>query len=191
MKVNWSKAKTTYVTSNKSYKDIAKQYKVAPSVVSKKGKEDGWVEARNAYRAQLSQKSIDALQEMEIDRLRSLQASAIKMCERLKKALEDEDELYMHAGVEGIAKGVTKITERRLDSIDHTKARNLCSALQTMTNTMRNLFEIQTKAQQQQLELAREKMQLEREKAAREAKNAETDKEITVTFSPDLEELVE
>ena len=35
MKVNWSKAKNAYVTGNKSYRDIAKQYKIAPSVVSK------------------------------------------------------------------------------------------------------------------------------------------------------------
>lgn len=190
MKVNWSKAKTAYVTSNKSYKDIAKQYKVAPSVVSKKGKEDGWVEARNEYRAKLAKKSIEASQEMEIDRLRSLQNSAMKMCERLEKTLNDENELYMHAGVEGKGDGRSVITEKRLQSVDAGKVRNLCSALQTMTNTMRNLFEIQTKAQQQQLELAREKMQLERERAEREAKRGETDGELEITFSPDLEELV-
>lgn len=173
MKVNWSKAKTAYVTSNKSYKDIAKQYKVAPSVVSKKGKEDGWVEARNAYRAQLSQKSIDASQEMELDRLRSLQNSAMKMCERLEKTLNDENELYMHAGVEGKGDGLSVITEKRLQSVDAGKVRNLCSALQTMTNTMRNLFEIQTRAQQQQLEMAREKLQLDKQRAERDAKSNE------------------
>lgn len=186
MKVNWSKAKTAYVTSNKSYKDIAKQYKVAPSVVSKKGKEDGWVEARNEYRAKLAKKSIDASQEMEIDRLRSLQNSAMKMCERLEKTLNDENELYMHAGVEGKGDGLSVITEKRLQSVDAGKVRNLCSALQTMTNTMRNLFEIQTKAQQQQLELAREKMQLERERADRDAKNNE-DTVYTVEYAQDME----
>ena len=191
MAVNWTKAKTAYVTGEKSYRDIAKQFKVAPSVVSKKGKEDGWVEARNAYRAKLAKKSIETCQEMEIDRLKRLQDSATKMCERLEAAINDENELYTHAGVEGIAKGVSKITERKLSSIDSVKMRNLCQSLQTMTNTMRNLFEIHTKAQQQQLELAREKMQLEREKAAREAKSSEKDTEFNVTFTPDIEELVE
>ena len=191
MAINWTKAKTAYVTSEKSYRDIAKQFKVAPSVVSKKGKADGWVDARNAYRAELAQKSLDTCQTMEIDRLKRLQDSATKMCERLEAAINDENELYTHAGVEGIAKGVSKITERKLSSIDSVKMRNLCQSLQTMTNTMRNLFEIHTKAQQQQLELAREKMQLEREKAAREAKSSEKDTEFTVTFTPDIEELVE
>lgn len=186
MKVNWTKAKTAYVTSNKSYRDIAKQYKIAPSVVSKKGKEDGWVEARSEYRAKLAQKSLDTCMETEINRLRSLQESAMKMCERLEAAINDENELYMHAGVEGIAKGVSKITERKLSSIDAGKVRNLCQSLQTMTNTMRNLFEIQTKAQQQQLELAREKMQLERERADRDAKSNE-DTVYTFEFEGDIE----
>lgn len=185
MKVNWSKAKNAYVTGNKSYRDIAKQYKIAPSVVSKRGKDEGWVEARKEYRAELSQKSIDACQEMELNRLRSLQESAMKMCQRLEAAINDEDELYTHAGIEGIAKGVSKITERRLGSIDAGKVRNLCQSLQTMTNTMRNLFEIQTKAQEQQLQLAREKMQLDRERAERDAKNNE-DTVYTVQFEGDI-----
>ena len=186
MKVNWSKAKTAYVTSGKSYREIAKQYKVAPSVVSKKGKEDGWVEARARYRAELAEKSVEACQTMEIDRLKRLQDSAMKMCERLEAAINDENELYTHAGVEGIAKGVSKITERKLDSIDHAKVRNLCQSLQTMTNTMRNLFEIQTKAQEQQLQLAREKMQLERERAEREVKSSE-DTVYSVEFEDGIE----
>lgn len=190
MAVNWSKAKTAYVTSEKSYRDIAKQFKVAPSVVSKKGKADNWVEARNAYRAQLSEKSLEACQEMELNRLKSLQESAMKMCQRLEAAMNSEDELYTHAGVESKGQGKTIIAERKLTSIDSGKVRNLCQSLQTMTNTMRNLFEIQTKAQQQQLELAREKMQLERERAERDAKRGETDGELTITFSPELEELV-
>ncbi len=191
MAVNWTKAKTAYVTGEKSYRDIAKQFKVAPSVVSKMGKEGGWVDARNAYRAELAQKSLNACQEMELDRLKRLQDSATKMCERLEAMVNDENELYTHAGVESIGNGKTQITEKRLASVDAQKVRNLCQSLQTMTNTMRNLFEIHTKAQQQQLELAREKMQLEREKAAREAKSSEKDTEFTVTFTPDIEELVE
>lgn len=173
MKVNWTKAKTAYVTSNKSYRDIAKKYKIAPSVVSKKGKEDGWVEARSEYRAKLAQKSLDTCMETEINRLRSLQESAMVMCEELQKALSNKEELYTHVGVESLGMGKTKMSEWKLSSIDSVKARNLCQSLQTMTNTMRNLFEIQTKAQQQQLELAREKMQLERERAERDAKENE------------------
>lgn len=191
MAVNWTKAKTAYVTGEMGYREIAKRFKAAPSEVSKRGKKEGWVQARNEYRLQLAEKSIEASQEMEINRLRSLQNSAMKMCERLETAINDPDELYMHAGVEGIAKGVSKITERRLTSIDDAKARNLCQSLQTLTNAVRNLFEIQTKAQQQQLELAREKMQLEREKAARDAEKNAKDDEFTVTFTPELEELVE
>lgn len=181
MKVNWTKAKTAYVTSNKSYRDIAKQYKIAPSVVSKKGKEDGWVEARSEYRAKLSQKSLDTCMEMEINRLRSLQESAMVMCEELQRALSNKKELYTHVGIESLGMGKTKMSEWELSSIDSVKARNLCQSLQTMTNTVRNLFEIQTKAQQQQLELAREKMQLERERAARDARDSE-DTEYVLTY---------
>ena len=186
MKVNWSKAKTAYVTSNKSYRDIARQYKIAPSVVSKKGKADGWVEARNEYRAQLAAKSIETSQELELNRLRSLQESAMKMCEELQAALNNKDELYTHVGVESLGMGKTKMSEWKLKSIDSVKARNICQSLQTMTNTMRNLFEIQTKAQQQQLELAREKMQLERERAERDAKDNE-DTVYTVEYAQDME----
>ena len=191
MAVNWAKAKTAYVTSEKSYRDIAKQFKVSPSVVSKKGKEDGWVEARAEYRAQLSEKSLDACQSMELERLKRLQDSAMKMCERLEAAISDDNELYTHAGVEGKGDGCSVITEKRLQSIDAGKVRNLCSALQTMTNTMRNLFEIQTRAQQQQLEMAREKLQLDKQRAEREAKNNERDTDISITFTPDIKELVE
>ena len=186
MAVNWTKAKTAYITGDMSYREIAKRYKVAPSEVSKRGKREDWVEARNAYRAELAQKSIDASQEMEIDRLRSLQESAMKMCQRLEAAINDENELYTHTGVEGKGEGRSVITEKRLTSIDAGKVRNLCQSLQTMTNTMRNLFEIQTRAQQQQMELAREKMQLERERAQRDAKNRE-DTVYTVQFAEEVE----
>lgn len=173
MAVNWTKAKTAYVTGEMSYREIAKRFKVAPSEVSKRGKSEGWVQARNEYREQLAQKSIEASQEMEINRLRSLQQSAMKMCERLEKAINDENELYMHVGMEGKGEGRSVMTEKRMQSIDDQKMRNFCQSLQTMTNAMRNLFEIQTKAQQQQLELAREKMQLERERAERDARENE------------------
>lgn len=184
--MNWTKAKTAYVTGEMSYRDIAKRFKVSPSEVSKHGKEEGWVEARNEYRASLAEKSIEVSQEMEINRLRSLQNSAMKMCAQLEEALQNENELYMHVFVEGKGEGRSVLSEKRMESMDTGKARNLCQCLQTMTNAMRNLFEIQTKAQQQQLELAREKMQLEREKADRDAKDSE-DTVFKVEFADGVE----
>lgn len=187
MAVNWTKAKHMYVTTTASYRKVAEKYGCAANVVAERGKKEGWVKARREYREKMAAKALEEAQKLDIDRLKRLQDSSMKMCERLEKAINDDDELYIHAGVEGMGMGESRITERKLTSIDAQKARVLCESLRTMTQVMRNLFDIHTKAQEQQLLIAREKAQMEKEKHAKDMVKEETDNELVITLSPQAE----
>ena len=56
---------------------------------------------------------------------------------------------------------------RRLETVDDHRLLNLAKAMREMTGVMRNLYDIQTASEREQLAMAREKLEIEREKLAR------------------------
>ena len=75
--------------------------------------------------------------------------------------------LITHADRKLSVKGVQRLAERRLETVDDHRLLNLAKAMREMTGVMRNLYDIQTASEREQLAMAREKLEIEREKLAR------------------------
>ena len=95
------------------------------------------------------------------------------MCRQLEKLMQDaQNQLYTHVYVAGIGDGCSEIQAEKLDVVDDRKLLNITRAMESMSKTMRNVYDIQSAAERQQMELARQEMELKRR--AQEAKEAES-----------------
>lgn len=184
MAVNWSKARTAYITGTAGYREIARKFKASPREVERHGKADGWVEARRQYRGNVAASALARAHAQDVERLTSLRTAGAAVCDKLDEIMRQTDELYTHVAVVGVAKGVSVLHEERMQSVDSRKLRDIAESIKTMTMAMRNLYDIQTAAERQQLEIAREKHAAEQRKEALE----DGGKEVIVQWAEDAQE---
>lgn len=181
--VDWTAAKTAYVSGNISYRALAEQIGATESAVKMRGTREKWAEERKRYRARVQKTALSRAEKLDAKRLAGLRKGASDMCRQLEKLMQDaQNQLYTHVYVAGIGDGCSEIQAEKLDVVDDRKLLNITRAMESMSKVMRNVYDIQSAAERQQMELARQEMELKRR--AQEAKE-ETDndvKEIEITY---------
>lgn len=84
MVTDWSVIETDYITSNLSYRQIAKKYGIEFTTIKKRGKVDGWVEKRESHRAKVTSKALQAAEDVEI----KLFSKVCNVADKLLKVLD-------------------------------------------------------------------------------------------------------
>ena len=171
---DWTAIKTEYVTSSISYKKLAEKHGETENAVESRGRKEKWAEARRKYRAKVQKKALSRAEKLDVKRLASLQNAGTKMCNELERLMKKgEKELHTH---------VTAFGEKVVsEAVNDRKLLNIARAIDTMSRAMRSLYDIQTAAEKQQMQIAREEMDLKRR--AQDAKEKTEDvQEITVTY---------
>lgn len=87
----WSDAKTKYVTSDLSYRQIAEIYGVSCELIRKRGAKDKWVEARNNFYTDVTQKSLDKSAQKEVKKLERVVTAADRLLDKIEAAIEELD----------------------------------------------------------------------------------------------------
>ena len=122
---------------------------------------------RKEYAKTVQKKALARASTRDARRLASLQTAGRRMCRELERLMADaQKQLYTHVAIE-TTDGRSRLTERRLETVDDHRLLNLAKAMREMTGVMRNLYDIQTASEREQLAMAREKLEIEREKLAR------------------------
>ncbi len=87
LKPNWTKIRYEYITTSASYRDLSKKYGVSFNTLSKRAKREGWADRRKNNDDKLTAKIVDAYNEQETERRRSLMETADTLLDQVNKIL--------------------------------------------------------------------------------------------------------
>lgn len=87
--VDWKKIKTEYITTNTSYRKLAKKYDIPFNTIQCRAKKEKWVELRNQYQDNIVSKSIKKAEESSIDYKSDLYDLAYKVATQLKDMINE------------------------------------------------------------------------------------------------------
>ena len=178
-KVNWEEIKTEYITTDISQRKLAKKYGVSHIAISNRSKNEGWVKAREQYKAKTLAKTLEKSSTREANRLARLMDTTTKAIDVAVKAFEDESQFnrYLVDRREAYASplidddGETAISERSwteekvFSKVDTKALKDLTSVLKDLTSLMRDFYNIPTPAQAEAQRIAAERLELDRLKA--------------------------
>lgn len=81
--VDWKKLKTEYITTNTSYRKLAKKYDIPFNTIQCRAKKEKWVELRNQYQDNIVAKSVKKAEENSIDYKSAIYDLAYKVAMQL------------------------------------------------------------------------------------------------------------
>lgn len=165
--INWQRIRLAYVRGKYTYKQLAEKYGVSENTLEKRARAENWQDARRKYRGNVAAKAQARAEEADAQRLAALQNAGTDMCNQLEALMRDAQR-EMHTHVNQFGQAVTVE-----ESVNDRKLLNITRSIETMSRAMRNLYDIQTAAQRDQLQMAREEMALKRQEQERKAKETE------------------
>ena len=181
--INWKRIRMDYIRGKGSYRELATKYGVPRRTLESRARAEKWAEEKRQYRGKVVAAAQARAQEKDAQRLAALQNAGTDMCNQLEALMRDAQR-EMHTHVNQFGQVVTVE-----ESVNDRKLLNITRSIETMTRAMRNLYDINTTAQREQMQLAREEMALkkqeqerrEKETAIKEAQE-KADTEIKITY---------
>ena len=92
MDFDWTKIKTEYITSdNSSYRKLADKYDIPLGSLYKRAKREKWVELKKQSGDRRIAKTVSAIEEKEVSKMKRIQDITDKLLDKLEKAVEELD----------------------------------------------------------------------------------------------------
>lgn len=86
--MDWTEIKKEYITSDTSYRKLAKKYKINPTTVMQRGSQEGWVEEREQFRSKSLAKSLNAITNAQASRIARTQSVTDELLGKIEKTIE-------------------------------------------------------------------------------------------------------
>lgn len=176
--VDWKAIKTEYITTNKSLRDLTKEYDVGYTSLSLHSREEGWVEERKDYQAKCVLKATQKTCNKESDRLARLITATTKAIDVAMEAFEDDKQFNRYVVTEGLGMGISETSEKIFDKVDTKALKDLTGVLKDLTALMREYYNIPTPAQAEAQRIAAERLELEKRKV-----DADGGTDMTITVN--------
>ena len=160
--IDWDKIKADYITSENSYRDLARKYGLSVSIVQQRGRAGGWVKLRQDYRKKAAAKGIKKAMTKDSESLSRLMVSIDKLVKQVSRGLDDSAQMHRHILRDADGEENEKILAR----VDWQAVRMAASALKDLTATARDLLGIRTAVEEDASALAWAKLELEKQKFA-------------------------
>ena len=175
---DWEKIKAEYITGDASYRDLAKKYDVPFRTLSDRAKREKWVDRRSKHRDSVVAKSVRRKAKAQVESIARLKTSADKMVQVMDQASEAEFYLGVTDVKDKNGRPVYDVVEgkyvpRQVKVVDAKAFRAMVAAMRDLTEVVRNLYDVPTRAEQISLDLAKQRLELEKlreEKLAEERK---------------------
>ena len=110
---DWQAIKTEYITTDTSYRKLAKKYGIHYKVISDRGKDEKWVELRSQYRDKTLTKTLDKMSSKKADKMARIDDLADKLLEKLEQAITELDRHIITHKNKVETAGVEETTEYR------------------------------------------------------------------------------
>lgn len=89
MAADWQKIKTEYITTQTSYRKLAKKYGVHYNAIANRAKQEGWVAQRDQFCDETVTKTVTAISEQQVERAAKLMGVSDQLLELVKQAIID------------------------------------------------------------------------------------------------------
>ena len=117
---DWQKIKTEYITTDTSYRKLAKKHGVSHVQIGNVGKQENWVELRRQHLDKTLTKTVDTISNMQVDRATKLISVADLLLDRVKSLVEDNPELLVSTqsikNLSGVLKDIKEVQMIRSDA---------------------------------------------------------------------------
>ena len=183
--VDWEAVRLAYISSVKSYQQVAREMGVSYSKIRAHGKDEDWPAQRVAYQREAAERAIASGIAQEADRLGKIINAANAMADVLEGVFEDGQQFHRH--LVQVRQDKDEWPEERLfDKVDSRAIKDLTGALKDMTQVLRNLYNLPTQAEAEAQRIAAERLKLEQRRVDAESG---TDKSIRVVLADGWEEM--
>ncbi len=116
---DWQKIKTEYITTDTSYRKLAKKYGIDSAVIGRRAKNEEWVTLRQQYIDEMQTKTLDAISKKQVDRAANLISVADKLLAKVNDLLEMDAEVLSDTQsmkhISGVLKDIKEIQMIRSD----------------------------------------------------------------------------
>lgn len=110
---NWQKIKTEYITTDTSYRKLAKKYGVSHVQIGNVGKQENWVELRRQHLDKTLTKTVDTISKKQVDRATKLISVSDLLLSKVKNLLETDAEVLSDTQsmkhISGVLKDIKEI----------------------------------------------------------------------------------
>lgn len=86
--MDWQRIKTEYITTDTSYRKLAKKYGVSYTSIGDKSRKEGWQEEREQFRSKSLSKTLSKIAEGQAKRAVRLQDVTDKLLSKIEKAVD-------------------------------------------------------------------------------------------------------
>lgn len=165
MAVNWETVKTEYITTDTSQRKLAAKYDIPLSNITRRCKDEKWVEQREQYKRTVTAKAVKKSATRDANRLARLMDTTTKAIDVAARAFEDEQQFNRYL-VETGPKEYRETVEQTFAKVDTKALRDLTAVLKDLTGLMREFYDIPTPAQAEARRIAAERLAMEQRRAA-------------------------
>lgn len=117
---DWNAIKTEYITTDTSYRKLAKKHGVHYNAVANRAKQEGWVSQRNQYCDSAVTKAVEAVGAAQAQRAARLQSVADMLLGKVEALVEASDPLEMGTQamkhISGVLKDIKEVHMIRPDA---------------------------------------------------------------------------
>lgn len=82
--MDWKAIKTEYITTDTSYRKLAKKYGISLNTICNKSKQEGWIEDKEQFIDKTVAKTIEKISEAQSDRAKRIRTVADKLLDKLE-----------------------------------------------------------------------------------------------------------
>lgn len=85
--MDWKAIKTEYITTDTSYRKLAKKYGVSLNAIGNKSRQEGWVEDKEHFVNETVSKTIEKISEAQADRAKKIRTVADLLLDKVEKLI--------------------------------------------------------------------------------------------------------
>lgn len=130
---DWKKIKTEYITTETSYRKLAKKYGVGYQAICHRSQAEGWIAMREQHRNKTISKTIDRISEKQADKMSRIDDLADQLLEKLEQAITELDMAIVTRKEKVVTANVETTTEWKeaseVGTVSRTGLRQLTAAL--------------------------------------------------------------
>ena len=89
--VDWRKIKTEYITTDTSYRLLAKKYGIGYKAICARSQKEGWIEAREQHRNKTVTGAIGRIEQKQTERIASIDDLADELMKKIEQAIGELD----------------------------------------------------------------------------------------------------
>ena len=86
--MDWNAIKTEYITTDTSYRKLAKKYGVTHNVIGCRSRQEGWVKEKEQFNIKTVAKTIEKISNAQANRAARLQTVADKLLNKIERAVD-------------------------------------------------------------------------------------------------------